>query len=121
MWPWHGGKEYHMTAASTVPAANGTVQVQKDKDNGNTKLDVKVKNLANPANLTPSENMYVVWVRPSDGEPQKEGVLRVDNNLGAELNATTTAKNFDVFITGEQSESVTAPSGLQLLHVHVGA
>lgn len=121
LWPMHGGKEYHMTAASVVPAANGTVQVQKDKNNGNTKLDVKVKSLANPANLTPSANMYIVWVRPSDGEAQKEGVIRVDANPGGELNATTTAKSFDIFITAEQSESVTVPSDLQILHVHIDA
>ena len=56
IWPFSSGKVYHMTAASVVPAASGTVHVQKDKDNGNMKLDIKVHNLAHPSTLIPSES-----------------------------------------------------------------
>lgn len=121
IWPWASGKEHRMTAASVVPAASGTVRVQKDKNNGNMQLDIKVKSLAKPANLTPPESMYVVWIRPNGGQAQKAGVLSVDNNLAGELNAITTAKSFDVFITAEQSEGVSTPSGTEILQVHVSA
>ena len=66
IWPFSSGKEYHMTASNIVPAACGTVKVQKDQ-NGNAKLDIKVSNLADPTRLTPPENKYVVWIRPNDG------------------------------------------------------
>lgn len=119
IWPWSSGKKYHMTAASIVPAASGTVQVQKDETNGNMKLDIKVRNLANPASLTPSENAYVVWVRPKDEAAVKQGAIGVDKDLNGELKVVTTAKEFDVFITAEQSASVTMPSDIEILHAHV--
>lgn len=120
IWPFSsGGKIYHMTANNDVPAASGTVRAKVDKDNGNTQLDVKVKSLARPTTLTPPGNVYVVWVQLQDGEAHKVGVIRVDNDLNGELKGTTTAKNFEIFITAEQSESVNAPSSRELLRAHV--
>ncbi len=120
VWPFSsGGKTYHMTADKSVPAANGTVRAKVDKNNGNTQLEIKVKNLARPTSLTPSGNVYVVWVRPRNGDAEKEGVIRVGNNLNGELKATTTLKDFDIFITAEQSESVSAPSGTEVLRANV--
>jgi hypothetical protein len=29
IWPWSSGKEYHMTASNSVPAATGIVKVEK--------------------------------------------------------------------------------------------
>lgn len=107
-----------MTASNIVPAATGTVKVQKDQ-NGNAKLDIKVSNLADPTRLTPPENKYVVWIRPNDGEPLKQGALSVGNNLNGELQTVTTSKDCDVFITAEPSASVSAPSGPEVLHTHI--
>ena len=75
IWPFSSGKVYRMTAASVVPAASGTVHVQKDKDNGNMKLDIEVHSLAKPSALTPSEGAYLVWVRPNGGEAVKQGAM----------------------------------------------
>jgi hypothetical protein len=119
IWPMSAGKKYRMTADASVPAASGEIGVQRDKSNGNMKVDIKVDNLAQPANLTPPENAYVVWIRPSGEEAHKQGALGVDKNLKGELKIVTTSKNFDVFITAEQSASVTAPSGIQILQAHV--
>ena len=119
VWPLHSGKEYHLTASSSVPAAAGTAKVEKDKDNGNTKLDIKVEHLARPSSLTPPANTYIVWIRPNDGAPVKEGAIGVGKDLKGELQVVTVSKDFDLFITAEQSESVTAPSGLEVLRTHV--
>lgn len=108
-----------MTAGSSVPAATGIVKVQKDRDNGNTKLDINVNHLANPSSLTPPANAYIVWVRPRDGTATKQGAIRVDEHLKGDLKVLTTSKDFDVFITAEQSESVSAPSDLVVLQAHV--
>jgi hypothetical protein len=118
IWPFSSGKEYHMTASSLVPAASGTVKVQKDQ-NGNAKLDIKVSNLADPARLTPPEDKYVVWIRPNDGEARKQGALSVDNDLNGELETVTTSKDCEVFITAEQSASVSVPTGPEVLHTHI--
>jgi hypothetical protein len=119
VWPFSSGKEYRMTGSSSVPAATGTVKVEKDKDNGNTKLDIKVDHLAKPTSLSPPAANYIVWVRPRDGEAVKQGAIGVDNDLKGELKVVTTSKEFDLFITAEQSESVTTPSGMEVLKTHV--
>ena len=119
IWPFSSGKNYPMTASPAVPAAKGSVKAQKDKDNGNIKLDIKVDHLARPGSLTPSADYYIVWVRPNGGEPAKEGAIGVDNHLSGELKTETTAKDFDVFITAEQSKSATEPSGQEVLKAHV--
>ncbi|HUY81018.1 MAG TPA: hypothetical protein VMU92_04780 [Acidobacteriaceae bacterium] len=121
VWPFSSGKKYHMTSSADVPAAVGIVKVQNDKDNGNVKLDIKVDHLARPASLTPSADAYIVWIRPSGGEALKQGAIGVDKNLSGELKVETVSKDFDLFITAEQSNSVTFPSGVQVLRTHVSA
>ena len=121
VWPLSGAKEYQMTTAVSVPGATGVVKVQSAKDNGNMKLDIKVDHLARPGSLTPSANNYLVWIRPNGGEAFKQGAIGVDKNLKGELKLETVSKDFDVFITAEQSESVTFPSSVEVLSAHVSA
>jgi hypothetical protein len=118
-WPLAATREYHMTAATLVPGATGTVKAEKAKDNGNIKLDIKVDHLARPSSLTPSANSYLVWIRPNGGEAFKQGAIGVDKNLRGELKLETVSKDFDVFITAEQSDSVTYPSSVDILSTHV--
>lgn len=119
MWPFSSAKNYNMKASNSVPAATGTVKVEKNSNNGNTKLDIKVSNLAKPSSLTPPENVYIVWIRPHDGTAVKKGAIGVGKNLNGELKLVTVSKNFDVFITAEQSPSVTVPTGATVLDTQV--
>lgn len=119
IWPLPSGRDYRMTADQSVPAASGTVHAQRDKDNGNTRLDIKVNHLARPANLSPPATTYIVWIRPSEGDAVKQGAIGVDKNLNGELHTVTVSKNFDVIVTAEQSESVTVPASMQVLHTHI--
>lgn len=119
VWPFSSSKDFTMTADQSVPAASGTVHAQRDKDNGNIKLDIKVKNLARPSTLTPSGTAYLVWVRPNGGDAVKQGALGVDKGLSGEMHCTTVAKDFDVFVTPEQSSTVTVPSSTEVLRAHV--
>lgn len=119
IWPLGSGKEYRMAADPQVPAASGSVKVTRDKDNGNTAFDIKVHHLALPANLTPPENAYLVWVQPRDAAPAKQGALGVDKDLKGEFKSVTVSKEFDLFITAEQNENVAAPSGAKILRVRV--
>lgn len=108
-----------MKSSDSVPAASGTVKAQKSGNNGNTELDIKVQNLARPSSLSPSENVYIVWIRTKDGTVQKKGALGLNKNLDGELKVVTVSKNFDVLVTGEQSPSVIEPTGSEVLHTHV--
>lgn len=119
IWPFSSVKQYPMTSGAGVPAARGMVKAQKDKANGNIKLDITVDHLAKPSSLTPSAETYLVWVRPNGGEALKQGAIGVDKNLSGELKLETSAKDFDVFITAEQSNGATDPSSVQVLSAHV--
>lgn len=119
IWPFNSAKKYHMTSDASVPAAVGTVKVQKDKSNGNINLDVEVEHLARPSTLTPSADSYIVWIRPNGGEALKQGAIGVDGNLSGKLKVQTVSKDFDVFITAELSDNVTFPSNVEVLRTHV--
>jgi hypothetical protein len=119
VWPFPYAKDYHMTPGVEVPAATGLVKVQKDKDNGDTKVDIRVDHLARPSSLTPSADVYLVWIRPNGGEALKQGAIGVDKNLSGELKVETGSKDFDVFITAEQGDSAAFPSSVEVLRTHV--
>ena len=119
IWPLPSGKDIRMTADPSVPAAAGTAHVQRDKDNGNVKLDIKVSHLARPENLNPPASTYLVWIRPSGGDAVKQGAIGVDHDLKGELHTVTVSKNFDLFITPEQGETVTVPSSTEVLRTHI--
>jgi hypothetical protein len=60
-----------------------------------------------------------VWIRPNGGDALKQGAIGVDKNLSGELTLETVAKDFDLLITAEQSNSVTVPSSVEVLRAHV--
>ena len=114
-----GGRQVHMTPASTQPAAQGVATLKHDK-NGNLTVDLKVKHLANPRNLTPPKSTYVVWIQPTSGEVHKLGELRVNDKLEGEFKAPVPSSNFQIFVTAEDGPTVTQPSGPEVLRQTVG-
>jgi hypothetical protein len=106
--------KYKLNASSIVPATTGEIEVKKDK-NGNTALDVKVKHLAKPENLTPPQTTYMVWIQKPGGDPENQGQLKVNNKLEGEFKSVTPYKSFQMFVTGETNPNITAPSGPEVL------
>jgi hypothetical protein len=111
-------KKFPLTASSVVPAARGNIQVGKDK-NSNTRVKMTVEHLAKPESLSPPKTAYVVWLQQKGSEPENQGQLRVSGNLKASFETTTPAKNFDLFVTGEQDPSTKTPAGLEVLRATV--
>ncbi|MFY9789948.1 MAG: anti-sigma factor [Candidatus Sulfotelmatobacter sp.] len=109
-----GKKHVNLNPASSVPAATASAVLTHDS-NGNTIVDLKVKHLAKPENLTPPKSVYVVWIQPRGGAPIKQGQLEVNNNLEGEFKSPTTYKTFDIFVTAEDSGDVTQPTGQEVL------
>ncbi|SRR5579864_4191969 len=107
--------EIPLVASSLVPGAAGKLTYEHDR-NGNVKLAIQTKNLAAPDQLTPAKEAYVVWIEPRDKQPEKAGVLKVNNNLQGSFRTTTPYKAFDVVITAEDSPTVTQPTGPEILH-----
>jgi len=78
-------------------------------------VDLKVKHLAKPENLTPPHSVYIVWMQPRGGAPIKQGQLEVNSNLEAEFETPTTYNSFEIFVTAEDSSMVTQPTGQEVL------
>ncbi|WP_420149866.1 hypothetical protein [Spirosoma sp.] len=101
--------------STVVPAANGTINVKKDNNSSYT-LAVDVRNLAEPENLTPSKNTYMVRMKQSDNSVNKLGQLSPSGkDLSATLNATAVAKPDDVIITAEDNAELLYPAGQTIL------
>jgi hypothetical protein len=98
-----------MLSSASVPAAQGTVQATAG-ENGNTKLEVRVKHLAPATTGASDASVYVVWVKSRDGEVQNAGALVVDDDLEGKLETTTPHRAFTLTVTPEPSARVGAPT-----------
>jgi len=103
-------------SSSEIPAAQGTARLHTTK-NGNVEIKLSIKHLAPPGRIIPGANVFVVWARglAPGAEAQNLGALIVDKNLNGKTTAETAMSSFDLFITCEQSQTVTVPATLELL------
>lgn len=100
--------------SSVVPAATGDVKVKKDKNN-NYHVTVNVANLAEPQKLTPSRDVYIVWMDSDRNITKKLGQIKVGSGmfskaLAGELSVTEAEKPERVFITAEDNADTMSPS-----------
>lgn len=101
--------------SSVVPAATGTIKTKKDK-NDNYTLSVEVRNLAEPKNLTPPKDAYIVWMEDGRNAVKKLGQLSPSSKaLKASLNATSVTEPTRVFITAEDGIDRQNPEGQIIL------
>jgi len=110
---------FQLGSSPETPAAEGTVRLRQTS-NGNTKINLAVKHLAPPARIDPASSVIVVWVRglEAGAQPQNLGALRVNKNLSGKLEAVTSLSAFDFFLTCEGTQTVTAPTSIELLKLH---
>jgi len=106
-------------SSSEIPAAEGKVKLKKNR-NGNVEIKLEVKHLAPSGRIVPGASVFVVWARglAPEAAAQNLGALKVDKNLKGKLTADTAMSSFDLFITCEQSQTVTVPTAPELLPVH---
>ncbi|HXB22028.1 MAG TPA: hypothetical protein VNV88_11635 [Candidatus Solibacter sp.] len=108
------GREDRLINTGATPAAMGKVITSNDR-NGNTEMEVQVKHMAAPQSLTPAKTTYLVWVQPRGKGPELLGALRVNEDLEGSLKATTPYKDFDLFITAEDSLKPETPGNMVIL------
>jgi len=106
--------EVPLIADPSVPGATAKIDFEHDK-NHNIKFHIEAKHLARPDSLTPAKTAYIVWIQPRGKDPEKAGVLTVDQNLEGSFRGTTPYQTFDVFVTAEDSPNVDHPTGPQIL------
>ena len=107
-------KKVNFTLNPAVPAATASGKISKDR-NGNTTVDFQVRNLAPPERLTPSRKFDVVWIQPPGQAPENRGQLALDKKLSGKKKITTPHKDFDVFITAEDTITGAFPAGEQIM------
>ena len=107
-------REDRLVNTGTAPAAEGKVITDNDR-NGDTNVDVHVKHMATPQSLTPARQAYLVWVQPRGKDPELLGALRVNSDLEDSLKATTPHKDFEIFVTAEDTMRPEAPSSAVIL------
>jgi hypothetical protein len=92
-----------------VPAAEAQATVDHD-DNGNAEIQLYVRHLARPENLTPAKTIYVVWAETPKGRAFNLGGLVVDDDLNGEFRSITPLTEFRLLITAEEKPTVREPS-----------
>jgi hypothetical protein len=107
-------KKFDMKTSSNVPAAEGRAIVEHDR-NKNVEVTLEVRHLAKPQSLSPAKGTYVVWIQPEGQEANNVGVLRVNDELKGDFRTTTPYKKFDLFVTAEDSPTVSTPSGTEIM------
>jgi hypothetical protein len=108
------GREDRLSNTGVAPAAEGKIITDTDR-NGNTGVEIQVKHLATPESLKPAKQAYLVWVQPRGKDPELLGALRVNEGLEGSLKAATPHKDFEVFITAEDSMKPDMPSSTVIL------
>jgi len=108
------GREDRLTNTGATPAAMGKVITSNDR-NGNTEIEVQVKHVAAPQSLTPAKTTYVVWVQPRGKDAEMLGAIRINDELEGSLKASTPYKDFDLFVTAEDSLKPEIPASMVIL------
>lgn len=114
-----GTTKYNFSTSPVVPAAEGTVQVKKDK-NSNYNIELDVKRLADPKRLSPAKEMYIVWMETEQNGRKNIGQLRTSSGLfsstlKSSLKTVSTFKPIGFFITAEDNATIQYPAGQTVL------
>lgn len=102
-----------------VPAAHGEVTIDKD-ENKNYAIEVNVTNLAEPKNLQPPRETYVVWMETKENGTKNIGQLNTSTSffssaLKASLKTVSVNKPTGFFITAEDNGNTLNPSSMMVL------
>lgn len=96
--------------STLVPAAVGTVKISQD-DNKNSTIQMEVKRLAPPKNLTPPKETYLIWAKDRSNHLFRLGALRVDEEGNGKFKGVVpTADEFKIQITAEDATTAKHPS-----------
>jgi hypothetical protein len=112
-------KKLSFATSPVVPAAHGSVRIDRDK-NENYTIEVDVTNLAEPKNLQPPRDTYVVWMETKKNGIKNIGQLNTSSGffssaLKASLKTVTPNKPTRFFITAEDKGDVQYPGSQVVL------
>lgn len=105
--------------STVVPAAQGSVKITKDS-NGNYELDLTILHLSDPSRLSPSKELYVVWMETENNGIKNIGQLKsgtsfFSSTLKASFHSVTSFKPRRVFLTAENDAAIQSPGSQVVL------
>lgn len=105
--------------SSVVPAAKGKVKVKKDKNN-NYNINIDIEHLAQPSQLQPPKQTYVVWMETAQNLTKNIGQINsstgfLSGKLKASFQTVSSFKPEKIFITAEDNANVQYPTGIRVL------
>jgi hypothetical protein len=92
-----------------APAAKGEAKITTDNNN-NTRVELEIRHLAPPQNLTPPKSVYVVWAESPDGRTENLGQIIAGSDRSAEFQTVTPLKVFRILVTAEDRALAQSPS-----------
>lgn len=112
-------KKVNFLNSSVVPAARGTVQIDKD-NNENYTIKIDIKNLAEVERLSPARKTYVVWLQTSERNYKNLGQIessssRMSSKLDASFKTVSSFQPSKIMITAEDDGEVSYPSNQVVL------
>ncbi len=108
---------YVLESSPDLLAAQGALRVKSTK-NGNSKLKLEVKHLAQPEKVSASAKTFVVWAVPQNSPgiaAQNLGAFQVDDDLQGSIETMTPHHQFEFFVTAEPKGDVGVPTGRKLM------
>jgi len=97
--------------SDVLPAARIEAKLSED-DNNNTEIEITAHHLANPKRLSPSKNLYVVWVVTENGMVKNVGKMIQDGHKKVKLDIITPFEVKEILITAEDNGNVTKPGDM---------
>lgn len=99
---------------STVVPTADIVATKKQDRNKNYVVELKARNMADPTRLTPPRQHYNVWIIADNGMTINLG--RVSNRNAQKINfrAITPYNPRTIFITAEDQDGLTYPTGIEI-------
>ena len=108
--------------STTVPAARGYAKVKKD-GNGNYKIAISIRNLAEVNRLQPPKKAYIVWVVADNLPAKNVGLISSDSKmfsqkLKAYFETVSATKPTKIFITAEDDVATQTPTYINILETN---
>lgn len=116
-------KHYDVAASAAAVGADATIDASEQKEQGFTRMTVRVKNLAPPDRVSAGAAAFVAWHRGSgDGQWIRIAALRYDEGAREAVlaEATVPALGYELAVTAEPGPTVAAPSNIIVFSQKVG-
>ncbi len=107
-------KTVAVSISSIVPATQAELKTSRD-NNDNPVVELKVKHLAPPQNLTPSKSVYVAWVETPDGRIFNAGRLKLNDDLEGQIRIMTPYPRFRLVISAEDDPLAARPGSQRVV------